>query len=185
MTTNEPKSNDRPLLILDLDETLIRATEEKPNCSFDFELAGYFVICRPFLARFLSAQSLTFDIAIWSSGTRVYVEEIVRKIMPSEANPVFVWSRSRCSEQTNFETNETFYVKDLSKVKKLGYKLQQTLIVEDCRMNVQRHYGNAIYVDPFLGDPADNELLRLGSFLAVLSNSPDFRVIEKRSWKKQ
>lgn len=70
------------LLVLDLDETLIHATEHKLEIDFDFQYVDYFVYRRPHLEWFLESMSVNFNLAIWSSANDKYVEEIVQKIKP-------------------------------------------------------------------------------------------------------
>ena len=63
---------------------------------------------------------------------------------------------------------EEDYVKDLKKVKRLGYRLERVLIADDTPRKVRRHYGNAVYVPPFFGDPEDGTLPRLAGYLISL-----------------
>ena len=72
------KSN--KLLILDLDETLIHATENKLEFSEDFQFDKYYVHKRPHLEAFLIDISKHFPIGIWSSADDDYVNEIVKNI---------------------------------------------------------------------------------------------------------
>lgn len=173
----------RPLLILDVDETLIHASTAALEFPSDFVVSDYAVIKRPKLETFLADRSKHYDISIWSAGTEDYVNQIVQEIVPPSVRPVFVWCRDRCTQRRDLETDEYFYQKDLKKVKKFGYPLSRVLIVEDARKNVQLHYGNAVYVQPFYGNPMDCELEELGPFLDHLSTRDDFRKIEKRNWR--
>ena len=59
---------DRALLILDLDETVVWATEEEPAHGFDFRAFRYFVTKRPHLDTFLSAVRQWYQLAVWSSS---------------------------------------------------------------------------------------------------------------------
>lgn len=176
-------AQERPLLILDLDETLIRASTEEPSHTTHFSIAGYFVACRPNLARFITETAKHFDIGVWSSGTEAYVSEIVRQIFPDNLKPVFVWSRERCTQRREPDTDETYWVKDLKKATKLGYPISRILILEDNKLNVQKHYGNAIYISTFCGDETDSELEILGAFIYHIRQAPDFRTVEKRNWR--
>ena len=49
---------------------------------------------------------------------------------------------------------------------------------------VAASYGNAIYVAPFVGDPADDELLQLARYVVTLRDLPDVRRVEKRGWRQ-
>jgi TFIIF-interacting CTD phosphatase-like protein len=80
------------------------------------------------------------------------------------------------------EAFEEEFLKDLKKVKRSGYRLERVLIADDTPRKVRRHYGNAVYVPPFTGDPEDDLLPRLAMYLTTLRDEPDVRVLEKRGW---
>lgn len=173
------------LLILDLDETLIFASEKPLERQSDFKVGAYDVYRRPFLEEFLKTCSQTFQIAVWSSSGTNYLEAVTEAIFPAEISPVFIWGRERCVQRYDPELLETYFAKDLKKVKRLGFSLDRVLIVEDTPQKVQRNFGNAIYVCPFFGDPNDIELQNLGKYLPSLSAVPNVRCIEKRGWRTQ
>ncbi len=83
------------------------------------------------------------------------------------------------------ELFENYFVKDLKKVKRLGFDLRRVLIVDDTPRKVSRNYGNAVYVTAYTGQEGDEELLRLSRYLASISTTPDVRVLEKRGRKHQ
>jgi RNA polymerase II subunit A small phosphatase-like protein len=56
------------------------------------------------------------------------------------------------------------------------------LIVDDTPAKLAFNYGNAVYIKPFLGSPADRELLKLMQYLPALKALPDVRMVEKRGW---
>src|SRR3546814_13765967 len=78
----EPRSMERILLILDLDETLIRAVEEPLDRPADFRLPDFLVYRRPHLDAFLAPVSENFDLAVSSSVNSPYVDAIVDAIFP-------------------------------------------------------------------------------------------------------
>ena len=170
------------LLILDLDETLIHAMEEPLGHDHDFAVGPYVVYRRPHLAEFLAACSTCFRLAIWSSASDDYVRDVVGQIVPPEIELAFAWGRSRCVRRLDPESYETDYLKDLKKVRRLGYDLRRVLIIDDTPRKVRRHYGNAVYVPPFTGSPGDRMLPRLAGYLSSLRDEPDVRVLEKRGW---
>jgi RNA polymerase II subunit A small phosphatase-like protein len=172
------------LLILDLDETLIYATEEPLQRAPDFVIGQYAVYRRPYLTEFLISCSACFRLAIWSTATEEYVGPVVERVMPPGVDPAFVWGRGRCVRRYDPEQLEEYYVKDLKKVRRLGYRLERVLIADDTPRKVHRQYGNAVYVPPFFGDPEDETLPRLGRFLISLRDAPDVRTLEKRGWPR-
>ncbi len=179
------ETNDRILLILDLDETLIFAAEGQLEREPDFRVGPYAVYRRPHLENFLECCQRNFEIAVWSSSGAEYLAGVLRRILPAELTPAFVWDRDRCVRAFDAEQQETCFVKDLKKVKRLGYDLDRVLIVDDTPQKIHRNYGNAIYVSPFYGDDQDDELLHLSRYLESLCHSRNVRAIEKRGWKRR
>lgn len=186
------------LLILDLDETLIHTTETPlEGVREDFVLFGrYYVYKRPFLSEFLEICKHYFDIAIWSSATSSYVNKLVKKIFPDDISLNFIWSRKKCTFGTypaNYFINNGLAVdhyhmprvwfKKLKKVKKLGYSLDQVLMVDNSPEKLFYNYGNAVYIDDFMGDTNDIELMYLSKYLPTLQAVENVRNIEKRGWR--
>jgi RNA polymerase II subunit A small phosphatase-like protein len=174
---------DRILLILDLDETLIFANERPFERPADFQVGPYHVYRRPFLNAFLDSCCQHFKIAVWSSSGAGYLELVVHEIFPKSFSPVFVWSQERCVQRYDPERQTQYYVKDLKKVKRMGYSLDRVLIVDDTAQKTERNFGNAIYVRPYFGELDDTELSNLASFLPSLAAVPNVRCIEKRGWR--
>jgi TFIIF-interacting CTD phosphatase-like protein len=176
---------DKILLILDLDETLIHATETKLEINHNFKYLDYFIYKRPFLNEFLIDISKIFKLAIWSSADDKYVSDIVELIKPNEVEFEFIWGRSRCTMKRDYTLDKYIQEKRLKKIKKQGYTLEKSLIVDDSPEKTKDNFGNAIYVDPFEGEINDNELVLLSDFLQSLSNVNNVRRIEKRGWKNK
>lgn len=176
-------NNSEKLLILDLDETLIYASEKELDFLADFQFDKYFVYKRPYLDKFLIEISKYFTIGIWSSAEDIYVNQIVQKIKPQSINFEIIWGRSRCSLKRNETFDTYFYEKRVDKLKKKGFNLEQILIVDDTPEKSRNNYGNAIYINEFKGDNSDKELIYLFDYLLTLKNVENVRSIEKRNWK--
>lgn len=82
-------------------------------------------------------------------------------------------------------TDEYYYVKRLSKVKRKGFLLEKTLIIDDTAEKSMLNYSNAIQIAEFLGNTNDGELLPLASYLKKFKNVENVRRIEKRYWKSE
>lgn len=186
---------EKSLLILDLDETLIHATAAKIREDFDFQVYDYYVYKRPGLAEFLTRCGTHFTLAVWSSASDDYVQAVVRQIFPPELTPAFVWGRSRCTpfrlpeldEQGYYSVDYSHgyeYAKRLKKVRRRGYDLNKTLIVDDTPAKVSQNYGNAIYIKPYVGAREDHELAYLADYLLTLKDATNVRMIEKRGWRQ-
>jgi RNA polymerase II subunit A small phosphatase-like protein len=189
------KNKDKTLLILDIDETLIFASDKELDRKADIEMFNYFIYKRPYLTEFIDLVKDDFILAIWSSASDDYVKEIVKHIIPLEIDMAFVWGRSHCTYKSNLEmgdygyyvdngTHHYHYVKPLKKLKNKGYMLERMLIVDDTPHKSKLNYGNAIYPKEFLGDSNDNELLILASYLKTLKDKDNVRKLEKRGWQK-
>jgi carboxy-terminal domain RNA polymerase II polypeptide A small phosphatase len=186
-------STDRILLILDLDETLIYATETPLDRPADFEVYDYHVYRRPFLDEFLAECANHFDIAVWSSASDLYVQAVVKRIFPDPSKLRFVWARSRATLRRSISVGEDpmfydpwdhrHYLKPLAKVRRAGWSLDRVLIVDDTPEKCVRNYGNAIYPRPYGGSLEDGELKLLGAYLATLKDEANVRRIEKRRWR--
>lgn len=183
---------DKLLLILDLDETLLHSSDERLGRAEDFRLFGYFVYLRPHLEHFLTECAAHFRLAVWSSASDDYVAEIVKRLFPPSRALEFAWGRSRCTFSLNSALVQRLgyldpdshysYVKKLHKVKRKGYRLERTLIVDDTPAKCVHNYGNAVYVKEYNGEPEDQELPALARYLATLADATDVRRLEKRHW---
>jgi RNA polymerase II subunit A small phosphatase-like protein len=190
------KNENKTLLILDLDETLVYATRTPLDRPADFQVPPYQVYKRPFLKEFIHHVRQHFFLAVWSSASDDYVHEMAVQIFGEETPLDFVWGRSRCTYQMNprFDEyrnfvrdhqNHTPYLKTLKKVKNQGYRLERILMVDDTPQKLIRNYGNAIYIREFQGEPNDEELRLLWKYLELLKDEENVRTIEKRGWRFQ
>jgi Dullard-like phosphatase family protein len=176
------------LLILDLDETLVYATEQalkqKPDFAlFEKTVTPYFVYKRPYLDSFLEFCFAHFQVAIWTSSTEDYAQGIVENILAPSRQPKFVWARKRCTYRRNLETYEYEWLKNLSKAKRHGYKLEQVIMIDDTPAKLAKNYGNLLPVKSFVGDMLDDELKVLPTFLEKLVKIENIRKVEKRYWR--
>jgi TFIIF-interacting CTD phosphatase-like protein len=174
----------QPLLILDLDETLIYATKSPLDRPGDFTVGPFVVYRRPFLSEFLDRIASHFELAVWTSAGSEYAAEIAAQVF-SDYTLRFLWSAARCTQRTNHETFERYTVKDLRKVTRLGFSLERMLMIDDSPEKLERNYGNHIWVQPFEGDLTDSELPRLAAYLSSIRDVPNYRSFEKRHWRNQ
>ena len=176
-------STTRPLLILDLDETLIHGSESRLHRDADFMVGPFHVYKRPHLESFLDATTPHFDVAIWSSASSDYVDGIASVLADFVPAWQFIWSRMHCVQRMHPELMTTIFIKDLRKVKRRGHDLDRVLIVDDTRYKVSRNFGNAIYILPYEGADDDSELRQLAKYVNSLRHEPNFRKMGKRGWR--
>mmetsp|Transcript_15120 Transcript_15120/g.29835 ORF Transcript_15120/g.29835 Transcript_15120/m.29835 type:complete len:214 (-) Transcript_15120:61-702(-) len=194
IASEEERSEDKPsLLVLDLDETLIHACDDRARqknlecsgCVPDFYAAGMPVFVRPYAKSFLARVSKVFDkIAIWTSAGSGYTSEVLPHLFPPDGVKLqFVWTAERVTRRYDPFLYTHYDVKDLRKVKRQGYALERILIVDDTKRKAERNYGNLVHVDAFEGDSGDTELLLLAEYLESLAPCRNYRCIEKRHWR--
>lgn len=176
---------EQKLLILDLDETLIYATEINLERDFDFVVGPYFVYKRPYLDEFLKFCLEHFEVAVWTSSTEIYAFEIVENIFDYKDLLSFVWSRERCTISFDEEERVSFYEKKILKIKLLGYHLESVIVVDDSPEKWRSSYGNMVRVKPFFGEVEDDELKHLIVYLERLKNIENIRKFEKRDWRNR
>ncbi len=171
------------LLILDLDSTLLYSSEAPLDTPYDFEAFDYHVYIRPHAREFVARCFELFAVAVWTTAVQQYAERMIEEIFPDGTSLEFLWDRSRCGQIYDPDMRVPIYIKDLAKVKKLGWSKDDILIVDDTPETAQRNYGNLVPVDGFYGDPDDNELLLLTDYLPTLAACEQLRNLEKRGWR--
>jgi RNA polymerase II subunit A small phosphatase-like protein len=169
-----------PLLILDLDETLILGTETRLDRPPDLEVGEYAIYRRPHLAEFLAEVRSHYRLAVWTAATSCYAEPIVSTVFPPEVRLEFFWCRDRCIFRRKEESPDGHRIKDLKKLKRRGYNLDRVLFVDDRACGLERNYGNHVLVAPYTGNLEDDELRWLARYLVQVAPQPNLRAIEKR-----
>lgn len=143
----------------------------------------YLVYKRPGLEAFLLQVNAHFRLGVWTSSSAQYASAVVAEIFPKEIALDFVWSRERRTWRYDPEHGEYEWTKDLGKLKRQGYTLEQLLMVDDTPAKLAKYYGNLVRVKPYFGDVNDSELPALARYLISLAAVPNVRTIEKRYWR--
>lgn len=147
----------RPLLILDLDDTLLHARFNELEHHADFLLESvYWVYKRPHLEQFLDFCFSYFKVGIWTSAETWYVQNVVPKIVKYPEVLEFIWTSDDCDW---YMTEGT--LKNLDHLIPLGYDLKATWILDSNVQHVKRHYSSVLPISVFKGDPNDRELLNV------------------------
>lgn len=175
----------RPLLILDIDETLVCGKQEPLLRECDFWSCDYFIYLRPHVREFLLKVSEFYDLACWSSATADYLEAIIYRLFVGLTQPLFVWDRSRCTRFYDHFDQRELFVKDLSNLEKGGFELERVLLLDDNPSGLQSGVGNAIFVEPYRGALEDDELVKLLRYLLLIRNTKNFCQLEKTKWRSQ
>jgi len=177
------ESNEKKLVVLDLDETLIHATLAPLDRAPDFQVGFYSVYERPHAREVITSLAGRFRMAVWTSATRGYARDVVSHLFPPAHCLEFVWCRDRCTPFFDHWASELVYRKNLNKLKRKGYRLESLIMVDDRPDCLAKHYGNLVRVTPFDGDRGDRELPQLLEYLIDLEAVENIRAVEKRGWK--
>jgi carboxy-terminal domain RNA polymerase II polypeptide A small phosphatase len=175
--------DDRRLLVLDLDETLLFASEHALDRRHDHRIGRYFVYWRPGLAPFLEGMSALFELAVWTSSSPAYAQGICAEMFRNRPAPVFVWASDRCTLKRDLESDSWSHHKHLSKLKRRGHDLRRVVMVDDSPEKHRRNYGNLVRVSAYVGNAHDDELDWLSRYLSELARVDDIRTVEKRGWR--
>lgn len=149
----------RQLIVFDLDETLVHASMTDLGQPMAFAFPPYFVYQRPFLAEMLEELAPHYDLAVWSSSSREYVDAVVAQVFGTRYPVKFAWSVERCVQRVDIKSNSYVYIKDLRKIQGQGYTLDQITIVDDSPEKIARQPRNHILITPYLGNQKDRALL--------------------------
>lgn len=174
---------ERPLLILDLDETLISSIELEPPFGYDFKVFHYFVRKRPHVDEFLRTVRQWYDLAVWTSSGEDYADRIAENVFGDETRLRFLWARSRCTLRFDPYGHRQVYTKNLKKVKRRGHDLARVLIIDDSPEVVRRSFGNHLQLSAWEGQADDRDLVDVLPYLEWLSGVDNFRRVEKRAWR--
>jgi carboxy-terminal domain RNA polymerase II polypeptide A small phosphatase len=159
------KRDEKPTLVLDLDQTLVYSTFEVPR-SYDFTVrvpgstgGVIYVKIRPFAVEFIKKISSKFEIVIFTAAKREYAQAVIKEI-----------DRGGCISHILYRESCTLYngkyIKDLSR---LGRRLSNVLLVDDIPYSYQLQPQNGVHIPPYVGE-ADDALFELMRFLGKVSD---------------
>eukprot|EP00966_Prymnesium_polylepis_P173069 4002993-Prymnesium_polylepis.1 len=168
----------RPLLVLDLDGTLLDTQKPgvRPGCPPSFLVKFWSddvqeTRLRPGLAHFLRALRPHFDFAVFTAADDAYAQCMIRGIdaavsgFRSSLRAVF----SAKQVQFAHKGGHMSTTKDLRKLAEFcGVPLCRTLIVDDNPETYRLNQSNALPVPAYVGMPTDEVLNHLCAFLVKL-----------------
>jgi Dullard-like phosphatase family protein len=178
-----PASLSRPILVLDLDETLIFAVAIRPIADHISVRVGrrrMFVLLRPGLSQFLTSISAFFDLYFFTASAKEYANQIIDAISP-ETPSERRFFREHCFNWCGYP------VKDLRALKR---PLERMLLVDDMEGSALGQPQNLIRISPWNGnDQTDSVLLdQLLPLLKSVANERNlpaaaFNVAKQKGWK--
>lgn len=155
-----PSQENKITLVLDLDETLVHSVFFYiPRCDFSFmtdPLHLISVCVRPGVKDFILKMGTLYELVLFTVGNNIYATRIIDFIDPQHMIKYRLFRDSCTFSRGNF-------VKDLSK---LGRDLQRVIILDDSPASYMFQPYNALPISSWIGDPNDDELIRVQKFLA-------------------
>lgn len=176
--------NNRILIVLDIDLTLVCAEEVKDKVEIkeekkeiklredeDYNIIYREIRCfsgkkRPHLNTFLDYVFENFDIAVWSAGNEQYVKPSVEHIFGERKSLLkFVYHVEHCENGSNKDQK----IKPLSKI--TGYNPSKIIIIDDNENSFIKNEHNAIKISSWSDDKTDDKLLKCIEILKILKTS--------------
>ena len=162
-------------LVLDLDETLVHSSmtpfPNRANIVIRLSIAGkpytIYVIRRPFLEEFLREMSLYYELIIFTASLSEYSKPLL-KIIDKNKVVRFILNRENCT------FSQGLYIKDL---KIFNRDLKDIIIIDNSPASYAFNKENGIPILTWIGNPYDNELVKLTPLLKYLSKVNDVRPI--------
>jgi RNA polymerase II subunit A small phosphatase-like protein len=147
------------LIVFDLDETLVHATEVPLPYAHTFQVGPYLVYVRPFASELIKFCASRFEVAVWSSSSERYVETVTAELFGTTFPVAFSWAVSKCVQKVDPRSNGYVYIKDLRKAIKHGYAADEIIMIDDSPEKLQRQPTRHLCLPAFTGDPLDTDLL--------------------------
>lgn len=172
------KTDDKPILVLDLDHTLVYPTSLKQSEeAYPVEITVkdnrqvIWVQERPHAREFIRDMAEHYEVILFTAGIRQYAEFVMRKLDPQGLIKSLL-DRSHCTAMESVgRDGGVLYLKEL---KYLGRDLKRTIIVDDREYSYIMNYINGQYIPPFYGDRGDSILLDLRDYLLECLLLKDF-----------
>lgn len=176
------KSEQKPTLVLDLDETLVHCSTE-PMDTYDFLVhiqfnGATFPIwgrIRPHCEEFLREAAKSFELVIFTASQQIYADVVLDHIDPNRHISSRLFRDSCVYVEGNF-------LKELSC---LNRDLAHTVIVDNSITAFGYQPDNGIPIVSWYEDPNDHELRYLLPILDRLAHAKDVRPIVRQTFKLQ
>lgn len=159
----------KPLLVIDLDETLIHSMAGRQKGDHVFSLYGranskvtFTVIIRPFALEFLRSIKEHFTLVLFTASEKAYADKCLELLDPRNEFFTLRLYKTNCLNIDN-----KFNIKDLRIFRNVP--ISDILILDNNPICYLLQPGNAIPVVSFFGGSEDTELKKLASILSLIA----------------
>ena len=176
---NKNYNPNKKTLVLDLDETLVHSSTEKPfpnqkNIILNLKIKNkpykIYVILRPYLDFFLKEMSAYYNLYIFTASMSQYSTALLN-ILDKNKLIIKAFNREHCQYKFGL------YFKDLS-IFNVDYK--NIIIIDNNPVSYALNKSNGIPIQTWIDDPNDKELIKLIPLLKYLSEVDDVRIVIKK-----
>ena len=166
-------------LVLDLDETLVHSSTEKPfpkkkNIILNLKIKNkdykIYVILRPYLEFFLKEMSTYYNLYIFTASISQYSTALLN-LLDKKRLIIKAFNREHCQNKFGL------YFKNLS-IFNVDYK--NIIIIDNNPVSYALNKSNGIPIQTWIDDPNDKELIKLIPLLKYLSGVDDVRIVIKK-----
>lgn len=172
----------KPLLILDLDETLWHGQRTLGSVQYRM---------RPHLQTFLNDMSRHYDLGVWTAAKAEWMHGGLDALKEHTGfdllqRAVFTWDRAQC---LMIRTPDGAYKwrKQAQQFRQLNltrtYPLQRILVLDDKAANWASAPEHHLSIPAWTGDPDDHELLRIGLHLRGIAHHQNL-TRHTRTWER-
>lgn len=152
--SQDPADRGKPLVVLDLDETLVYARQGPINV-------------RPGVKELLSALDGRAEVAVWTAGERDYAQGVIERIDPNHTIQHCVYRHPK------WWTGQPGYSKDLTN---LGRSLDRVILIDNTPDCLKDQPWNCLLVEDYTGR-ADRELAGVTKTLEfILDSDPSEKI---------
>lgn len=189
LQTNQSKqlirvtSENKKILLLDLDETLLHADFQ--NYFFEHDAVITFtsnsiqysvgIMVRPGAFDFLNILSEQFEIYAFTASSRPYAEAVVNFFDPEGKIFKRIFTRNNCLNLFN-----RIYIKDLSTIFDID-DIGRVVLVDNSFYSFMNNISNGVLINSFYGDKSDLELYSVMNYLiGFVSKAEDVREVNEQ-----
>lgn len=163
-----------PLLLLDLDETILHSSTIPPTGGSDFNHGAYYTRLRPHLKSFLQAVLPLWQVGVFTAAGHYYARGMIDGI--HRTTGINLLTSNLLLDARHCTPSGSLMRKNLEQVENRGFNLARTVIIDDKPRGVLPHDFNTLPAPAWHGNPGDTFLKSIIPLLEQMAAAPDVRL---------